>query len=45
MNISNIKADNYLINSIRDKESKIFENNKEIAKFDKDILTVINKNN
>jgi len=45
MNISNIKADNYLINSIRDKESKIFESNNEIGKFDKDILTVINRNN
>jgi hypothetical protein len=45
MNISNIKADDYLTKSIRDKESKIFERNKEIGKFDEDILTVINKNN
>ena len=41
MNLSNIKSDNYLFYSIRDKNSKIFENNNEIGKFTKNILSVI----
>ena len=43
MNLSNIVSDNYLIYSIRDEKSKIFENNKEIGKFTKNILSVINE--
>ena len=45
MSINNIKSDNYLIKSIRDNESKIFEDNNEIGKFDENILLVINKKN
>ena len=45
MSINNIKSDNYLIKSIRDNESKIFESNNEIGKFDENILLVINKKN
>ena len=43
MNLSNIISDNYLIYSIRDEKSKIFENNNEIGKFTKNILSVINE--
>jgi hypothetical protein len=45
MSISNIKSDNYLIDSIRDKKSKIFENNNEIGKFTANILSVITEKN
>ena len=45
MSINNVESDNYLIQSIRDKKSKIFENNNEIGKFDKNILLVVNKKN
>ena len=45
MSISNVKSDNYLIHSIRDKKSKIFENNNEIGKFTENILLVINEKN
>jgi len=45
MSINNIKSNNYLTNSIRDRKSKIFENSNEIGKFSKNILSIINKNN
>ena len=45
MNINNVKSDNYLIYSIRDKKSKIFENNNEIGKFTENILSIINEKN
>ena len=45
MSVKNVKSDNYLINSIRDEESKIFENNNEIGKFTKNILSIITKQN
>ena len=43
MHLSNIISDNYLIYSIRDEKSKIFEDNNEIGKFMKNILSVINE--
>ena len=41
MSLSNVKSDNYLLYSIRDEKSKIFENDHEIGKFTKNILPVI----